>query len=133
MGNPVYLTPVAAVVNAAANPHSPPTTLAQVAYHSPSLRPTIFWNPGTPPELREWIAAHPFEPKLRRRSPALGVLLLMVSSMALVATTACAVQLVLSKWPASSIYLAAVGLAITVVTAILATRCLSSRRIADRP
>ncbi|QTI70541.1 hypothetical protein [Gordonia polyisoprenivorans] len=98
--------------------------LAQIALHTPELRPVIQQNPATRTELSQWIskrsAAESGVARAKQQGTPKGVLALVVSSIALLVSIVALSIFVIWEWPLPAAITGAASLAIALLAAAVA-------------
>ncbi|RPA65652.1 hypothetical protein EF294_02535 [Gordonia oryzae] len=121
---PAYIrsTPEAAAL--ARDPHTPDFVLAQIALHTPELRPVIQQNPATRTELSQWIskrsAAESGTARASQQGRPKGVLALIVSGISLLVAIAALTIFVIWEWPIPAGTTGVVSVAIALLAAAVA-------------
>lgn len=121
---PAYIKATPQAEALARDPQTPDFVLAQIAMHTPELRPVIQQNPATRTELSQWIAkrsaAESGVARAKQQGTPKGVLALIVSSIALLVSIVALSIFVIWEWPLPAAITSAVSLAIALLAAAVA-------------
>lgn len=127
---PAYIKATPQAEALARDPQTPDFVLAQIAWHTPELRPVIQQNPATRTELSQWIsrcAAVQSRVVRAKQSTPIGILALIVSSIALLVSIIAFAIFVIWKWPMPAGITGTVSLLVALFAAGMAKRRFPTR------